>query len=105
MSTTKQTSFIPMSPELLPCQKLNKVVTVPELPKVLPQKQNGLNAYFVIHLEPHQENSLFCLAQSGLGSQCMTALIMNILTPAEKAGYFGTIGLLMEPDHVAGIGY
>ena len=38
MSTTKQTSFIPMSPELLPCQKLNKVVTVPELPKGLAPK-------------------------------------------------------------------
>ena len=33
MSTTKHTSFIPMSPELLPRQKLNEVVTIPELPK------------------------------------------------------------------------
>ena len=35
MSNTKHTSFIPMSPELLPRQKLNEVVTVPELPKGL----------------------------------------------------------------------
>ena len=38
MSTTKHTSFIPMSPELLPRQKLNEVVTVPELPKGLAPK-------------------------------------------------------------------
>ena len=38
MSTTKHTSFIPMSPELLPRQKLNEVVTVPELPKGLDPK-------------------------------------------------------------------
>ena len=35
MSTTKHTSFIPMSPELLPSQKLNEVITLPELPKGL----------------------------------------------------------------------
>ena len=35
MSTTKHTSFIPMSPELLPRQKLNEVVTIPDLPKGL----------------------------------------------------------------------
>ena len=33
MSITKHTSFIPMSPELLPRQKLNDVDTIPELPK------------------------------------------------------------------------
>ena len=38
MSTTKHTSFIPMSPELLPRQKLNEVVTVPKLPKGLAPK-------------------------------------------------------------------
>ena len=38
MSTTKHTSFIPMSPELLPRQKLNEVVRVPELPKGLAPK-------------------------------------------------------------------
>ena len=35
MSTTKHTSFIPMSPELLPRQKLNEVVTIPDHPKGL----------------------------------------------------------------------
>ena len=34
MSATKHTSFIPMSPELLPRQKLNEVVTIPELTDV-----------------------------------------------------------------------
>ena len=38
MSITKHTSFIPMSPELLPRQKLNEVVTVPNLPKGLAPK-------------------------------------------------------------------
>ena len=38
MSTTKHTSFIPMSPELLPRQKLNEVVTIPKLPKGLAPK-------------------------------------------------------------------
>ena len=38
MSTTKFNSFIPMSPELLPRQKLNEVVTVPELPEGLAPK-------------------------------------------------------------------
>ena len=38
MSTTKHTSFIPMSPELLPRQKLNEVVPVPELPTGLTPK-------------------------------------------------------------------
>ena len=35
MSTTKHTSFIPISPELLPLQKLNEVVTVPAILKGL----------------------------------------------------------------------
>ena len=38
MSTTKHNSFIPMSPELLPRQKLNEVVTVPKPPKGLTPK-------------------------------------------------------------------
>ena len=38
MSTTKHTSFIPMSPDFLPRQKLNEVVTLPELPKGLAPK-------------------------------------------------------------------
>ena len=38
MSTTKHTSFIPMSPELLPRQKLNEVVTIPDLPNGLAPK-------------------------------------------------------------------
>ena len=36
--TTKHTSFIPMSPELLPQQKLAEVVALPELPKGLDPK-------------------------------------------------------------------
>ena len=36
--TTKHTSFIPMSPELLPQQKLSEVVSLPELPKGLDPK-------------------------------------------------------------------
>jgi hypothetical protein len=38
MSTTKHNSFIPMSPELRPRQKLNEVVTIPELSKGLDPK-------------------------------------------------------------------
>ena len=38
MSTTKHTSFVPMSPVSLPRQKLNEVVTIPELPKGLDPK-------------------------------------------------------------------
>ena len=38
MSTTKHTSFILMSPELLPRQKLYEVVNVPDLPKGLTPK-------------------------------------------------------------------
>ena len=38
MSTTKHTSFIPMSPELLSRQKLNEVVTVPGSTKSLASK-------------------------------------------------------------------
>ena len=38
MSATKHTSFIFMSPELLPRQKLKEVVTVPELFKGLAPK-------------------------------------------------------------------
>ena len=36
--STKHTSFIPMSPELLPQQKLAEVVSLPELPKGLDPK-------------------------------------------------------------------
>ena len=36
--STKHTSFIPMSPELLPQQKLSEVVSLPELPKDLDPK-------------------------------------------------------------------
>ena len=38
MSNTKFNSFIPMSPELLPRQKLNEVVNVPKIPKGLAPK-------------------------------------------------------------------
>ena len=38
MSTTKHTSFIPMSPDFLPRQKLNEVVTLPKLPEGLAPK-------------------------------------------------------------------
>ena len=38
MSATKHTSFIPMSPELLPRQRLNEVVTIPEIPRGLAPK-------------------------------------------------------------------
>ena len=36
--STKHTSFIPMSPELLPHQKLGEVVSLPELPQGLDPK-------------------------------------------------------------------
>ena len=40
MSTTNHTSFIPMSPELLPRQNLNEVFTIPAQPKPLTPKPN-----------------------------------------------------------------
>ena len=105
MSTTKHTSFIPMSPELLPRQKLNEVVTVPELPKELAPKVEWLNLYCATPLEPHLESLPFCSAQSGLGHRCITALITTILTLVGLVGCFGTIGLTMEPCRGAGTGY
>ena len=62
MSTTKHTSFIPMSPELLPRQKLNEVVTVLELAKGLAPKWSGLSLYCATDLKPHPESLHFCLA-------------------------------------------
>ena len=62
MSTTKHTSFIPMSPDFLPRQKLNEVVTLPELPKGLAPKVDLMSCCSVIDLEHHPENLLFYAA-------------------------------------------
>ena len=105
MSTTKHTSFIPMSPELLPRQKLNEVVTVPKLPKGLAPKVEWVEPLLRDRPEPRLESLPFCLAQSGHGHRCITALIITTLTLAEQVGCFGTIGLTMEPCHGAGTGY
>ena len=62
MSTTKHTSFIPMSPELLPNQKLNEVVTVPELPKGLAPKVEWFEPLLRDPSRASPRKLTFCLA-------------------------------------------
>ena len=73
MSTTKHTSFIPMSPELLPRQKLNEVVTVPKLPKGLAPKVEWveplLSHELFTHFEPMAVELMMSIPDKSVGGQ------------------------------------
>ena len=70
MKSTKHTSFIPMTPEALPKQRLNEVVRLPEKPadlNIYIQWIDGIGSKK--YPREHQESSLLCAVSNGPGHQ------------------------------------
>ncbi len=70
MKSTKHTSYIPMTPDALPKQRLNEVVGLPKKPddlNVLIQWTNGIGPKNIP--KERRESSRLCVVLNGLGHQ------------------------------------
>ena len=89
---TKHHSFIPMSPELLPRQKLNEVVGLPPRPEGLDVKIEWEHRLKKEHPKEVYVNLRLSAVQNGRGLQPIIGLLTIISTPNANTGFSGTTG-------------